>query len=81
MNYQAAAEEFESQLNGMDVDESPQEMALAPAEGNVITKVCTTYQKVKPFLLLVNSLFFIPEKWKKVIRDFMGILDGVCPQT
>lgn len=45
----------------------------------ILGKVCGIYHKVRPFLEVVASLFFIPKKWRQAIQTFMGILDGLCP--
>lgn len=47
--------------------------------GEVIASICKIYQKVKPFLEVYTSLFFLPKKWKTPVITFMVFLDGLCP--
>ena len=66
------------ELEGMAEAFITAEGAKASPE-EILSKVCGIYQKVRPFLEVVASLFFIPKKWRDAIRTFMGILDGLCP--
>lgn len=47
--------------------------------GEVIGKICTIYHKIRPFLDLVDNLFFIPKKWREAIKSYMVLMDAVCP--
>lgn len=47
--------------------------------GEIIGKVCGVYKKVRPFLEVINSLFFLPKKWRAAIASFMLVMDGLCP--
>ena len=55
----------------------PEGAKAGPEE--ILQKICGIYQKVRPFLEVVASLFFIPKKWRDAIKTFMSILDGLCP--
>lgn len=82
-----SAEELNAGIDQMEalevVDYNPQAVAesLAPGTGTaVLTKVCQVYKTVRPFILLVTSLFFIPQKWRDALRSFSTVMDGICPQ-
>lgn len=47
--------------------------------GTVVTKVCSIYQKVKPFLSLAANLFFVPKKWRESLTSYMALMDTICP--
>lgn len=47
--------------------------------GEIITQICKVYQKVKPFLEVYTSLFFLPKKWKTPVITFMAFMEGLCP--
>jgi hypothetical protein len=47
----------------------------------VLGKVCTIYQKVRPFLTFASSFFLIPKKWKDVIKGYMELMDTLCPAS
>lgn len=47
--------------------------------GEIITKACGVYRKVRPFLEVYTSLFFVPKKWKAPVITFMVFMDGLCP--
>lgn len=57
---------------------TPAGAKASPAE--IMSKVCSIYQKVRPFLELVSTLWFLPKKWRTPIQSFMLVLDGLCPQ-
>lgn len=55
--------------------------AAADDDGGIMGKVCGVYKKVRPFLEVVTSLFFIPKKWKTPILSLMAVMDGICPDS
>lgn len=56
--------------------------ALAKADpAAVLVKVCGLYRTVRPFLNVASNFFLIPAKVKKVIKTFMGLMDGLCPES
>lgn len=74
-----------SQLNehaaSLDIDGMVGENSLAEAKGveDILGKVCGIYGKVRPFLEVVGTLFFIPKKWRTAILSFVAVMDGLCP--
>lgn len=47
--------------------------------GEVIEKICSIYRKVRPFLILILSIPFIPKKIKEAIKTFIDLMDKLCP--
>jgi len=47
----------------------------------VLEKVCGLYRTVRPFLNVASNFFLIPAKVKKVIKTFIGLMDGLCPES
>ena len=52
---------------------------ISTAPADILTKICTIYKVVRPFLALVSNIPLIPKKWRDVIKTFMGLMDGLCP--
>jgi hypothetical protein len=44
-----------------------------------IPNLCGAYQLIKPILAFALTLP-IPQKWKDVIKTFMGVMGTICPQ-
>lgn len=56
----------------------------AEAQANpagVLVKVCGLYRTVRPFLNFAANFFLVPGKVKKIIGTFMGLMDGLCPES
>ncbi|MEO8568328.1 MAG: hypothetical protein ABI419_04315 [Ginsengibacter sp.] len=47
--------------------------------GGVLQKVCGIYHVIRPILQAILKIPFIPEKWKEVIKTFIGLMDTLCP--
>ena len=45
----------------------------------VLGKVCSIYQKVRPFLVLASSFFLVPKKWKVALQGYLELMDTLCP--
>lgn len=54
-------------------------LTAAAEDGDLMSKICGVYKKVRPFLETITDLWFIPSKWKKPILSLMAIMDGICP--
>lgn len=78
-------EQLNALADSLDMDGMISEHSLVTPEGakatpdEIMTKVCGIYHKVRPFLELVASLWFLPKKWRTPIVSFMMVLDGLCP--
>lgn len=74
-------------VDGVDISELEQggKLALAPEDfltaepAPALGKVCGVYQKVRPILSMVVVLWFIPAKWRDIVRVFMQNMDLFCP--
>ena len=44
-----------------------------------LPNICPSYKAVRPILLLVSTIPIIPQKWRDVIKLFLGVMDGICP--
>jgi len=50
---------------------------VAPVD--VLGKVCSAYQMVKPIIGLIQGLWLIPQRWKDAIKAFQSLMDTLCP--
>lgn len=44
---------------------------------NPLGKIGEVYGKVRPFLVAIGNLFFIPRNWRSTILTFVVIMDGL----
>lgn len=72
------ADEIEMEGMGLKSSSTASKGAKASAD-DVLGKVCGVYQKARPFLEVLTSLFFIPKKWRAIISTFMVSMDMLCP--
>lgn len=78
-------DQLNAHADTLDTDGMISEHSLVTPEGakatpdEIMVKVCAIYNKVRPFLELVASLWFLPKKWRTPILSFMLVLDGLCP--
>lgn len=49
------------------------------ASGDVLQKVCSIYQVVRPVLQGILLIPFLPVKWKEAIKTFISLMDTLCP--
>lgn len=75
MNYQ----ELNSYADQLETEGMVDLSADGAKATDVIGSICKIFQKVKPFLEVYVSLFFLPKKWKTPVITFMAFLDGLCP--
>jgi hypothetical protein len=47
--------------------------------GGPLNQICSVYAIIKPILQGLESIPFFPGNWKKVIDDFISVLDRICP--
>jgi len=48
------------------------------SDSDQLIAICRVYKKVKPFLEVYVSLFFIPKKWKAPVKTLLVMLDTIC---
>lgn len=65
-------------LSSIDFEALKQEAAAAKSPEEVIAKICEIYKGISPILETLENLFFVPAKWRKALRVFTGLLDGLC---
>lgn len=60
--------------------ESADLSGIAPAQGEAFDPkvICKAYKIIKPILVLITKLPFIPKKWKDGLEVFMTVLDPIC---
>ena len=51
----------------------------APA-ADILAQICPIYRSVRPILVGLLQIPFIPKNWKKAIRSFLKAMDMICPQ-
>jgi len=44
-----------------------------------LPQLCPIYKGVRPILVFLSNLVLIPQKWRDVIKAFIGVLDLLCP--
>lgn len=49
--------------------------------GGVLVKVCGIYRTVRPALDFASRFFLFPGKVKNVLKTFIGLMDGLCPDA
>jgi len=52
--------------------------AGAPAV-DVLGQICPIYKTVRPILIGLTQIPFIPKNWKKAIKAFIQAMDKICP--
>jgi hypothetical protein len=45
----------------------------------VLAQICPIYRTVRPILVALTQIPFIPAKWKKAIKALIKVLDKICP--
>ena len=45
----------------------------------VLKKICKIYKVIRPALVILSRIPFIPPIVKKAVQTFMSLLDKVCP--
>jgi len=53
--------------------------AFAANPAAALPQICPIYKVIRPILIAVSSLIFIPQKWRDVIKTFVSIMDTLCP--
>lgn len=54
--------------------------AVAASPADVIGQICPIYRTVRPILVVLSNLPFIPESWRRWIKLFIQLMDSICPQ-
>jgi hypothetical protein len=54
--------------------------AVAASPADVIGQICPIYRTIRPILVVLSNLPFIPESWRRWIKLFIEVMDKLCPQ-
>jgi hypothetical protein len=46
-----------------------------------MASVCAAYAVIQPILKAVEAFPLLPAKWKKVIAEFIAVMDALCPRS
>ena len=77
-------EQINSAIEKFDVakhDEATRQIAKQAA-GNpalALPQLCPIYKVVRPIIVGLSNLPFIPKKWQDVIKSLIAVLDILCP--
>jgi hypothetical protein len=52
----------------------------AAAQAGPMASVCAAYAVLRPILKAIEAFPLIPAKWKKIIDEFIAVMDAICPQ-
>lgn len=78
-------EEIDSHVRSQDLSQFEEaktftaEAAKAqPAQ--VLPQICGIYRVVRPILIALSNLPFIPQAWRNALKTFIRLMDLLCPQ-
>lgn len=71
--------EVDKHLSSINFEALKQEASAAKSPEEVIAKICAVYKGISPILETLENLFFVPVKWRKALKVFTGLMDGLCP--
>lgn len=82
----AAAPSFESINSSIDrlkLPDNAAAMALSRDEvaaipAGVQQKICGIYTAIRPLLLALSTVVFIPPSWRAALKTFITVLDPIC---
>lgn len=44
----------------------------------VLGKICGVFAIVRPFVKWASTFFLVPAKWKRILNEFITLLDTMC---
>lgn len=76
-------EEIDQLVKQADLDKLDKQAAQFKAAGasaaDILGQICPTYRTIRPILVSLTQIPFIPTSWKKAIRTFIKTMDLLCP--
>ncbi len=45
-----------------------------------VQQICGIYRVVRPILVALSNLPFIPQSWRNALKTFIRLMDLLCPQ-
>lgn len=77
-------EEIDQLVKQADLDklekQAAQFKAATASPADILGQICPIYKTIRPILIGITQIPFIPASWKKAIRAFIKAMDLVCPQ-
>jgi hypothetical protein len=77
-------EEIDQLVKQADLDklekQSAQFKAASASPADILGQICPIYKTIRPILIGITQIPFIPASWKKAIKAFIKAMDLVCPQ-
>lgn len=77
-------EDIEKAVNQADLDglekKAAQFKAASASPADILAQICPIYRTVRPILVGMSQIPFIPANWRKAIKAFIKAMDLVCPQ-
>jgi hypothetical protein len=77
-------EEIDQLVKQADLDklekQSAQFKASAASPADILGQICPIYKTIRPILIGITQIPFIPASWKKAIKAFIRTMDLICPQ-
>lgn len=77
-------EEIDQLVKQADLEHLDKQAAQFKAAGasatDILGQICPIYKTIRPILVGITQIPFIPANWKKAIKAFIKTMDLVCPQ-
>jgi hypothetical protein len=77
-------EDVEKAVNSTDFDalekKAAKFKAASASPADILDQICPTYRAIRPILVGLTQIPFVPTSWKKAIKAFIRTMDLVCPQ-
>lgn len=68
----------QADLDGLD-KRAAQFKASAASPADILAQICPIYKTIRPILVGLTQIPFIPTSWKKAIKAFIRTMDLICP--
>lgn len=72
-------DQFLFQFEELNADNFKADQMLTLNQSQKLVRICDLYKIIKPILLVILSIPFVPRKIKEAIKIFIENLDLVCP--
>lgn len=77
-------EEIDQLVKQADLDKLDKQAASFKAAkaspADILAQICPTYRTIRPILVGITQIPFIPASWKKAIKAFIKTMDLICPK-
>lgn len=72
-------DQFISQFEELNPDNFNADQMMSLSQSQKLVRICDLYKIIKPILLAIIHIPFVPKKIKEAIKIFIDNLDLVCP--